>query len=297
MSEDYREIVQSVPVALPADSHVHSEWSWDTGGPTSPIAVGTMERTCARAVRIGLPALIFTEHLDLTGWQIDAADVLEHLRPLISADGTLEPPRMDVNGYLQCVDRCRRTFPGLRILTGVEFGQPHRDGSAAAELVDLATLDRVNGSLHTLKVGDQFFEPPTLYRIWPADRVMWEYLTEVPRMIEGSDAFEVFTHIDYAVRYWPTDDAGPFDPRRFEDGFRDAMRAIAASGRALEMNVGGRLRPWIPQWWREEGGRTITFGSDAHQPEWLAGNFPEAVAMVEYHGFAAGRRPEDFWIC
>ena len=39
---------------LPADSHVHSEFSWDTGGPDSP-ARGTMEATCARAVRIGLP--------------------------------------------------------------------------------------------------------------------------------------------------------------------------------------------------------------------------------------------------
>ena len=52
-------------MGLPADSHVHSEFSWDTGGPTSSAA-GTMDRTCARAVRIGLPAVVFTEHLDLT---------------------------------------------------------------------------------------------------------------------------------------------------------------------------------------------------------------------------------------
>jgi hypothetical protein len=43
-------------MALPADGHVHSEWSWDTGDPRS-AAAGTMERTCARAMRIGLPAL------------------------------------------------------------------------------------------------------------------------------------------------------------------------------------------------------------------------------------------------
>ncbi|MFM2353577.1 MAG: hypothetical protein RLZZ608_983 [Actinomycetota bacterium] len=38
---------------LPADSHVHSEWSWDTGGPHSPAA-GRMIATCERAVEIGL---------------------------------------------------------------------------------------------------------------------------------------------------------------------------------------------------------------------------------------------------
>jgi histidinol-phosphatase (PHP family) len=114
-------------------------------------------------------------------------------------------------------------------------------------------------------------------------------------MIDSSDAFEVLAHIDYAVRYWPSEEAGPFDPRQFEEGFRHAMRTAARSERALEMNVGARLRPRIPRWWSEEGGKAVTFGSDAHQPDWLANNFPEAVAMVEHYGFREGRRAEDFW--
>ena len=61
-------------------------------------------------------------------------------------------------------------------------------------------------------------------------------------MVDGGGNFEVFTHMDYAVRCWPTEQHGPFDPRPFEDGFRQAMRAIAASGRALEMNTGRPLR-------------------------------------------------------
>lgn len=42
-------------VTLPSDSHVHSEWSWDA-------PQGSMERSCAWAVDIGLPAIAFTEH-------------------------------------------------------------------------------------------------------------------------------------------------------------------------------------------------------------------------------------------
>jgi histidinol-phosphatase (PHP family) len=94
---------------------VHSEWSWDTGGPRSDAA-GRMEAMCHRAVKMGLPALAFTEHLDITGWAIGQEDLLDHLRP-------------------------------------------------------------------------------------------------------------------------------PFDPRAFEDEFRQAMRAVAGSGRALELNVGGLIRP------------------------------------------------------
>lgn len=135
---------------LPADTHVHSEFSWDTGGPTSPSAAGTMRRTCARAVRIGLPVVIFTEHLDLSGWRAPAEDFAEHQRRLIDQNGWMQPPPLGVDGYLDSIDRCRHEFTDLRILTGVEVGQPHLDGRAAEAVIDLAALDRVNGSLHTL---------------------------------------------------------------------------------------------------------------------------------------------------
>lgn len=62
-----------------------------------------------------------------------------------------------------------------------------------------------------------------------------------------------------------------------------------------EEYVSGPIRPWIPQWWAEEGDRTITFGSDAHTTDWLAGNFYKAMAMAEHFGFQPDRRPEDFW--
>ncbi len=65
---------------LPADSHVHSEWSWDTGGPNSSAA-GRMVATCERARSMGLPALFFTEHLDLEimARQHSIASVITHL--------------------------------------------------------------------------------------------------------------------------------------------------------------------------------------------------------------------------
>ena len=281
--------------ALPADTHVHSEYSWDTGGPTSPSAVGTMRRTCVRAVRIGLPAVIFTEHVDVSSWVAAPEDFPGHERLLIDQDGVMQPPPLNVEGYLESVQRCRREFPSLRILTGIELGQPHLDRRAAESLIDFSGLDRVNGSLHTLPSRGHRSEPVTLYRECadPAD-VMWAYLSEVPTMVDGG-GFDVFTHLDYAARSWPVEEHGPFDHRRFEDGFRSAMRAIAASGRALEMNTGRPLRPWLPQWWAEEGGRAVSFGSDDHVTTGLAANFYEAAALLEHVGFRPGRRPEDYW--
>lgn len=269
---------------LPADGHVHTEWSWDA-------LDGSMERTCARAVEIGLPALAFTEHADLTAWTVTAGDLPEGMQHLIAPDGLLTPPEFDLDGYLECVERCRDKFPALRILTGVEFGQPHWHSEVATKLIAAGRFDRVLGSLHMLPIGDQYFEPPELYkRQRPAD-VLREYLAEIPRLIAGSDSFAVLAHVDYAVRYWP----GHFDPYDFEDEFRHALGVLAASGRTLEVNTALPLHPEILRWWREEDGETITFGSDAHEPLALARGFNDATAMVEAAGFRPGRHPYDYW--
>lgn len=279
---------------LPCDSHVHSEWSWDTGGPTS-AALGRMEQCCVRADRLGLPALAFTEHLDFTAWTVDPEDFLEDARRLVGSDNVIRPPVLDVAGYQDRVDRLRRQFPGLRILTGAELGQPHLEVAAVTKFLDQAALDRVIGSLHNVPVDGCRYDIPNLFRMWPPDRVIREYLAELCRLIEGPGRFEVLTHIDFAVRYWPADDLGSFDPRPFEEDFRRVMRLLAGTGRALEFNVGGIVRPWIPQWWSEEGGLLISFGSDAHVPSYVARNFPEATAIAEYFGFRQQSDPADLW--
>lgn len=274
---------------LPADGHVHSEWSWDAPN-------GSMEKTCARAMDIGLPAVAFTEHVDYTASIVEscALEEHEHLTTFATPDGTLTPPKLDLDGYLECVERCRDKFPALRIISGVELGEPHRHSGVAAELLRAGQFDRVLGSLHCLPAGEGFSEPPYLYRQRPASEVIREYLAEIPRLIKSFDAFAVLAHIDYPVRSWPAQ-AGPFDPYAFQDEFRHALRVLADSGRALEVNTRQRLLPEIVRWWREEGGESITFGSDAHDPTALAQRFAEAAAMVEADGFRPGPHPYDVW--
>ena len=94
----------------------------------------------------------------------------------------------------------------------------------------------------------------------PAE-VIWAYLSEVPGHGRRR-RFDVFTHIDYAARYWPTEEHGPFDhlPSRRVSGRPCALSHPLDA--PLEMNTDVRLRPWIPQWWAEEGGQAVSFGSD-----------------------------------
>jgi histidinol-phosphatase (PHP family) len=255
-----------------------------------------MEQTCARAVEIGLPAVAFTEHADHTRWTVDEGELaaFEHLQDLVD-DGAVKPPALDLDGYLESVERCRGLFPGLRIISGVELGEPHWHADAAAALVGAGQLDQVLSSLHCLPIGgDRFSEVARLFRTRDAGDVLREYLAEIPRLIDGFSAFAVLAHIDYAVRDWPAG-ADRFDPSEFEDEFRYALRALANADRALEVNTRGPLRPEIVRWWREEGGDAVSFGSDAHDPAGLARMFAEAAAMVEAHGFRPGRHPYDIW--
>lgn len=270
---------------LPADSHAHSEWSWDAKS-------GSMDRSCARAVRIGLPAIAFTEHLDFTPFR--AGHLVEEYGNLVS-DGVLTAPPFDVDGYLDSVETCRARYPELRILTGLEVGQPHRHGSEIADVLARGDFDRVLGSLHCLPDGDVLAEPFALFPHRDARAVLTEYLAEVPRMVAGSQRFEVFTHIDYAARSWP-EAAVPFDPGDFEEEFRSALRAIAEGDRVLEVNAKLPLDPRILAWWRDEGGRRVTFGSDGHEPETIGRGLAEVAAMAGAQGFTPASRPEDPWL-
>jgi histidinol-phosphatase (PHP family) len=255
-----------------------------------------MEQTCARAVALGLPAVAFTEHADYTAWTVldGGPHADEHLAAVAGPAGLLTPPELDLDGYLECLQRCRDRFPDLLIISGVELGEPHWHPAAVTALLRAGRFDRVLGSLHCLPSGGQFSEMPGLYRQRPPTRVVRDYLAEIPRLIEGSDAFSVLAHIDYPLRYWPTS-AGRFDPAAFQEEFRHALRALAASGRMLEVNTELPPCPQITRWWREEGGTAITFGSDAHEPATLARRFRDAAAMAEASGFRPGPDPRDPW--
>ncbi|MBQ1025013.1 PHP domain-containing protein [Micromonospora sp. C95] len=275
---------------LPPDSHVHSEWSWDT-------RVGDMEGSCVRAVELGLPAIAFTEHLDHTAWRVatEGPYASDHLTSLADAEGMLTLPAFDAGGYLDAVERCRDRFPQLRILSGLELGEPHRHADQIARVLATGRFDRLLGSLHALPDQDGFAEPWAIYPRRDPHEVVRAYLADVATMVTSSDTFSVLAHIDYPIRSWPTEEVGPFDPTVFEDEFREALRVTALSGRALEVNTRLPLHATVLGWWHEEGGDAITFGSDAHLPAFVGHGFREAAQLAQAHGFRPGRNPHDLW--
>ena len=259
---------------LPPDLHVHTEWSWDAPR-------GDMAKSCERALEIGLPAIAFTEHAD---WAL----VHQGQHPV------------DIEGYLDAIERCRVQFPGLRILTGVELGEPHWFPRETAAVLAAAPLDQVLGSIHSIRLDGGTIDASQFARRESLDfpAAVRAYFAEVLAMVETDLPFETLAHIDYPKRYWRAGTA-PYREQDYEEPIRAVLKAAARTGRVLEVNTtrGDFLCPDITvvRWWREVGGQAVQYGSDAHQPDKVASGFEIATQMVESAGFKPARDPVSLW--
>ena len=252
------------------DLHVHTEWSYD--GPR-----GSMERSCERALEIGLPAIAFTDHADFVKVHPDQYCV-------------------DIAGYLEEVERCRSKFPSLRILSGVELGEPHWFPEEARRILAAGRLDHVLGSVHCVHVGDREVDASQFSRL-PAEEMegaLRSYFEETLAMLESEHPFHVLAHLDYPKRYIAT-----YSEPDHEEMLRIILLAAAKRGCVLEVNTtrGKTLCPdlTVLRWWRELGGKAVSFGSDAHDPDRVAAGFEHAAEVVEAAGFKPAAEPTALW--
>lgn len=276
---------------LPPDQHVHTQWSTDAPS-------GSMRDACARAIELGLPGITFTDHADLTTLVVsdEAAAWIQAIGGTVTG-GIFEPRPLDVAGYRECVDQCRTEFgAGLTIRAGIELGDPHLHPREAAVLAG-AGFDLIVGSVHSLPRPGGFADAADRYADLPDADVVREYLAEITAMVQSPADFAVLAHINYAARYWPGRQ-GPYRSADFEGEYRAALRALAGSGRALEINTSGwlPLDPLLLSWWRAEGGRAVSFGSDAHDPVTVGREFAAAAAMAQAVGFAPGSDGSGLWL-
>jgi histidinol-phosphatase (PHP family) len=241
-----------------------------------------MDATCRRAVELSLPSIAFTEHCD---W-------------VRGPEATL-----DVAAYFECIERCRAAYPGLRILSGVEMGEPHLYREQAEALL-AAPFERVLASVHCIAWEGRQVDASERGFLTPenADAAFRLYLGGVLALVESEQPFEVLAHLDYPKRYWPP--GFSYSEAPYEDEFRTILRAAAKRDAVLELNTtrgGDPARCLCPGpvalgWWREEGGRAISFGSDAHSPEKLVAGFEHAQAVAEAAGFKPQDDPLAFWL-
>jgi len=251
------------PVLAP-DYHIHTRFSCDSQA--------QMMEMCRAAIDAGLQEIGFSEHFDL--------HPRDPCRQFFQADQ-----------WWQELERCREEFrPGLTLRAGVELSEPHRHRNQMHAILSQYPWDYVLGALHYVD-DDLIFDAAYFER--PQHRAYSDYFEELLRMAQDGP-FDVLAHMDIVKRYG-CEHYGSYDPKRWEEPIRQVLAVLTHTGKGLEINTItlrrpiGELTPELPilRWFYEMGGRWVTFGSDAHQPEHVGYGFAKALRSLHRAGFQA----------
>jgi len=247
------------------DYHLHTYFSCD--------ADASMEAVCRAALAQGIEEIAITDHVDFT---------------------PQDPCYMyfQAERYWSALQRCREMFGDLlTIRAGVEVGESHLYLEEVRSLLSAYEYDFVLGSLHWADgrplFRESFFDGLSL------DDGIALYFEELARLAEEGE-YDVLAHVDIIRRavYRRFKKRG-LDLRPHEARVRRVLRIVAERGKGLEVNTAylrkgiGAPGPSVQvlRWFREEGGRIVTLGSDAHRPEEVGLGLDRALAMVREAGF------------
>ncbi len=247
---------------IPIDYHMHSSYSCDSEAPMADM--------CRAAVSAGIDEIGFSEHFD------------SHPNNDCTDD-------FNVTAWWKEFETCKAEFREvLSLRAGLEISEPHLYIDEVDELLDSHPWDYAIGALHW--IGDDIiFKAPYFQRTMK--EAYNDYFIELQRMVEIG-RFDILAHLDIVKRYG-FDHYGEFHVAELEDIIRPTLNTLVSRGLALEVNTVTLRRSiqettpgiQILEWFKEEGGRWISLGSDAHSVEDVGANLEDAIGVVLVAGF------------
>ena len=244
-----------------SDFHTHSTFSTDGTDKLVEMANSAVEK--------GLKTICFTEHND---FDYPGGEFL-----------------LDTEAYRNELFRVREQLSGkIEVLFGVELGLMKHLGERLREYLDGRGFDFVIGSSHLIDGKDPYF-PEYFAELGQKNGVL-RYFESIVENIGAFSDFDVYGHLDYAVRYSPEKSYNPVDFREIID---EILRKIVSLGKGIEINTAGLRKglshanphPFILKRYRELGGEIITVGSDAHNTADIAADFDLAESFLKDAGF------------
>ena len=124
-------------------------------------------------------------------------------------------------------------------------------------------------------------------------KVVEDYFLSILRNIQEYDQFQVYGHLDYIVRYAPEKDRY-YNPLQYHEVCEKILRHLIEHGKGIEINTSGyksglkfpNPHPDLLKLYRRLGGEIITFGSDAHFPEYVGYESKKACDLLKDCGFS-----------
>ena len=195
--------------------------------------------------------------------------------------------------YIDNIRELRDGFPDINIKIGIETDFYPGFEPFLENLLNSASIDFVIGSVHFIREESIFhWNRPAASRKMET-RLIRDYFKELSRGIQ-SGLIDVVGHID--LLKWIFPDA----KREIFDAGIEVLELISQKELILELNTSGlRNRPgeFYPSedllLLAHDSGIPVSLGSDAHEPQKVGANFPEAVALLKKIGYCHKRRWKD----
>lgn len=249
------------------DCHNHSWFSFD--------ARSNIDEMCRGAERVGVKIFALTEHYEF--------EDMDGATPYYQARHARRMKEMA---------RAKASWAGrLELLCGIEIGQAHTHPEQAGALARDNGFDVVIGSLHGIRPGRDLYRDFRYETLEECDAVYEQYFDEAMELIERAD-FDVLGHFDYPLRMM--EKCVPEGSMlRWKERMLPFLKALAESGRALEINTSGVRRwqgrpggeDWLLRAYRDFGGRRIAVGSDAHRGSDVGTGIADAYRQLLRSGF------------
>ena len=245
----------------------------------------TLENYLEKVKKLKLKGLTFTDHLDF-----DSPVELFDAYP-------------DFNRLFREKKRLNEVQDTCHFGVGVELGWQPQSETKMQDLTSKHPFDFVIMSLH---VGDGLdFHNGDFFEKYGREKGIRRYFELVLESLKNNPDFDVYGHIDYISRYVP---GYPKAYRYVEHKsiIDEILTRIITHDKAIEINTSSSkygLDAFNPRFevvkrYFELGGRKITLGSDAHDPNALARDFDKALEELKSIGFKAichYKRRECFW--
>lgn len=265
-----------------ADYHMHTHNSGDSDAP--------MEAMIESAIAKGLERICITEHHD--------PDYV-YVEPEKEGMFTLDLP-----AYRSEYEKITPLYADrIRVGFGVELGIQAQIADTLREIAASHPFDFIIASSHLCHRKDVFF--PYFFEGRSVQESMTEYFESILENLNAFDDFDVYGHLDYAIRYAPEEDKKNYRYEDYADLLDTILKKIIEGGHGIEINTGGLRRGLesvnpdeaIVKRYRELGGEIITAASDAHEPSIIADHFEVTEAVLKRCGFRyytvfSGRKPE-----
>lgn len=252
------------------DMHVHSHFSSDS----QEQPEGIIETAIAK----GFSYVYFTDHHDMD------FPVNEH-EPAMDF-------QLDFDAYIKKLLELREEYRDrIEVRLGVEQGICPETAPRIAALSIQYPFDFIIGSSHltSLTNGDPYY--PTYYTGKTNVEAYREYFISEAENVSLTDGFDVYGHLDYAVRYCP-DSSFVYQFQDYQDIFEILLKRLIEQGKGIEINTAGIAKIGYPhphietlKLYKELGGEIITIGSDAHKKEDIGFGFDVAEELLKNNGF------------